>query len=208
MSEVPCTRTPTDASSLYRALVQAWPTIVGGTPTSAALMVLLAQSAFETGHWGSVYNWNFGGAKHVDGDGRDYAWCKTTEGNPPQPTMAMFRAFSTLEAGAADYLQLLYKRFGKAWSYVLAGDPSNFVRKLKALGYFTGDETAYENGVVSNFNTFVKQFGGALPTPSPEVKKSGIAVVEAVMTAVGGAVLGTLAFEIYERWVTRRQRHR
>ncbi len=71
-----------------------------------------------------------------------------------------FRAFASLEEGARAYLQKLHTRFGKAWNYVDAGDPSGFAAALKSLGYFTapldGPE-GYRPALVRIFNQVVKQ---------------------------------------------------
>ena len=60
-----------------------------------------------------------------------------------------FRAFSTLDAGALDYLDLLHNRFASAWPHVVAGDPQRFIASLKASGYFAGNERDYLRGVES-----------------------------------------------------------
>ncbi len=65
--------TPVSALEVADALAQAWRTRLGNDPSNAALAVLLAQSALETGHWKHSYCYNLGNAKATrswDGD-----WC-------------------------------------------------------------------------------------------------------------------------------------
>ena len=66
----------------------------------------------------------------------------------PKHPACRFRAFSDINAGAADYVKMLATRFARAWPFIDAGDPRGFVHALKMQGYFTADETQYTNGLV------------------------------------------------------------
>lgn len=184
---VPAVRTPCTAAQLYAALAADWQAVVGGTPTHDALVVLLAQSAFETGHWSEMWCQNIGNAKHVVGDGRDFYQIRCNEFpggkeewfDPPNPATS-FRAFPTLAAGAVDYLALLHREFTSAWAAVLAGDPATFVHELKLHGYFTGDEATYSRNVVTNFAAFSR----AIPTVAPTSPPPPAAIaLSAILTA-------------------------
>lgn len=63
-----------------------------------------------------------------------------------------FRAFKTLEEGAADYLHTLMTRFTHAWKGVIQGDPKLFSKMLKKQNYYTATEAAYTNVMSANFN--------------------------------------------------------
>lgn len=63
-----------------------------------------------------------------------------------------FRAFKTLQEGAADHLALLFKRFHKAWPAVAEGDPAKFSHMLKMQGYYTADLASYTKTLTSVFN--------------------------------------------------------
>lgn len=147
--------TPISPGALYTALQDVWSAVVGGSPTRAALLVLLAQVAEETG-WRSCHAWNLGNVKHVPGDGHDYVQFRCNEiingkevwFDPPHPATS-FRWFATLEDGCVDYLGILHKHFAPAWPAVLAGDPTAFVHALKVAGYFTADEALYRASVVA-----------------------------------------------------------
>src|ERR1700761_8246739 len=92
-------------SALYAALRDAWVPMFGTAAPRNALLVLLAQVGEETG-WHACHCWNLGNVKHVPGDGRDYTEFRASEivgGKEVFSTMA-FRAFETLEAGAAGLL--------------------------------------------------------------------------------------------------------
>jgi hypothetical protein len=81
---------------------------------------------------------------------------------PPHP-VCRFRAFRTIDEGAADYLGLLRRRFSQSWPALLAGDPVQFCKDLQAQGYFTAALGPYTAGVVSLYNEFAK-----LPLVLPE----------------------------------------
>ena len=70
-------------------------------------------------------------------------------GNHP---WARFLWFPTLDHGAEHYVQMLRKRFAKAWSSVLSGDPKRFAWDLKQLGYYTASFERYWPPLVSLFH--------------------------------------------------------
>jgi hypothetical protein len=82
----------------------------------------------------------------------DHPWCR-------------FRAFTTLQDGADDYFTLLVGRFKAAWPAVEAGDPEQFVRKLREAGYFTASVERYLPPVLSLFKKYVKAL--AQPAAAP-----------------------------------------
>ncbi len=72
----------------------------------------------------------------------------------PPHAACRFRAFETLQEGAADYLRLLADRFASAWAHVLVPDPQAFVLALKAKGYFTADVAPYLKAVASLYQEY------------------------------------------------------
>lgn len=74
----------------------------------------------------------------------------------PNHPACCFRAFRTLDEGAVDYLELLHRRFASAWPAVLAGDPVQFARLLKAARYYTADENHYARGLSSIYAEYFK----------------------------------------------------
>jgi hypothetical protein len=69
----------------------------------------------------------------------------------PKHPACCFRAFSDLDAGALDHLDLIHRRFSQAWSSVLSGDPKGFCHALRQQGYYTADESSYTAGVCKIF---------------------------------------------------------
>lgn len=163
--------TPADVAA---GLVQAWRDVFGKAPAKQSLLVVIAQSAFETGWWAKIHCWNFGNAKSREGDGHDYTYFPCTEyvnGKvqwfyPDNPT-CRFRAFKTMRLGLIDYLVLLHNRFNKAWPAVEEGDPTKFVHMLKQQGYFTDIESHYLAQVESIARTLANRLAffdpGAVP---------------------------------------------
>jgi flagellum-specific peptidoglycan hydrolase FlgJ len=153
---VPVQNTPIAAGDLYKALRVAWASAVQDSIcTRDSLLVLLAQSALETGFWHACWNWNLGNVKHVAGDGYDYYQIRCNEIiggkvvwiSPPDPGCS-FRSYASISDGALSYLTLLRGRFRPAWPAVVEGDPVGFCHLLKLSHYYTADEGIYTAGVV------------------------------------------------------------
>lgn len=65
----------------------------------------------------------------------------------PDHPACRFRAYATIDAGAADYLRLLREKYSSAWDAL--SDPDAFARRLKALGYYTANPNVYAASLVS-----------------------------------------------------------
>ncbi len=75
-----------------------------------------------------------------------------------------FRAFRSLEAGAEEYLKVLFHRFRRAWASVIIGDPSGFAASLKLLDFYTAPldgPKGYRTALVSIFNRVQTQLKSA-----------------------------------------------
>jgi hypothetical protein len=155
------TLTPLSRDDAARAFLSAYQQLTAKLPTPAVLALLLAQSAFETGHWKSLHNFNFGNAKagpgyplvtqfrcsEVDALGVEHFY------DPPDPH-CNFRAYDNAAAGALDYLKVLRNR-PHWWQGLHTEDPSAFVDALATPPkYFTGNPAVYKRSVVSLFQTF------------------------------------------------------
>lgn len=83
----PAKRTPVSAQEVLNALAQACVTYFHNDPNPTALLVLLAQSAGETGWWGQMWNNNLGNYKAVPSNGKtDWFFLKCWEMvKPPLP---------------------------------------------------------------------------------------------------------------------------
>src|SRR3954468_12943328 len=112
--------TPLQALPLACALAVARKALWGAPPARESVLTLLAQIRHETG-FRACHAYNLGNFKSVPGDGRDWVVFQTWErdaSGAKVSTMARFRAYPSLEAGAADYLLSLRKRYGQAWAFV------------------------------------------------------------------------------------------
>ena len=73
--ELQATKTPITKEQAIQALWQGWLTYFGANPPKKeCLWVLAAQWALETGWGKSMWDYNFGNAKSIDGDGYDYQY--------------------------------------------------------------------------------------------------------------------------------------
>lgn len=75
--ERPARRTPVTPEQVFVALGAAWQLLTGTPPDRKTILIFHAQSAFETGHWGKVMNFNLGGIKKHDPC--DWTYYATTE---------------------------------------------------------------------------------------------------------------------------------
>jgi hypothetical protein len=187
----PIVKTALAPQDFANALAVAWPAVIGGVAPEAAIAVLLAQSAYETGQWANCYNYNFGNITHVDGDGYDYFIGADKDGSGHWITHA-FRSFDNAQDGVTAYLSFLKNKYASAWQYVLDGDPSSFVDALKAHGYFEGNLQDYKNSV----NVYFDKFRSIIPTARQVEKAVGI--------GAGVYIFGGLLFlgglMLYERY--------
>jgi flagellum-specific peptidoglycan hydrolase FlgJ len=148
--QVSAVRTKLSAEQAAQALERAWERVIGEAPKAETTAILTAQWAHETGRGQAMMNFNFGGIKGTSPAGLSTAY-KTREGwgKTEIRIVDRFRAYSTAEEGAADYVALLARRYPEAVEAARSGDPAEFVRALKERRYFTGNEQAYTRSVTS-----------------------------------------------------------
>lgn len=193
------TLTPCSAQALGVELAWAWFKRFGTAPEPKQVCILLAQWALETGRGRFCHCWNIGNAKSTMRDGRSWTFYRCNEiingrevwFNPPDPGCC-FRAYETLREGAADYLDTIARRYKAAWPAVLNGDPAGFVHELKRLNYFTANENAYRNSVVSLFCEF-------LPTITHEMIDAAARDDGALDAEERERLLGLLAVSLAEQ---------
>lgn len=160
----PAEHTPWTAQQVGQALVNAWTLLFGAGPTARSVAVLLSQWALETGRGKSCYASNLGNARppttrgdtlccqltHVSEiiGGREYFFAPPSRGST-------FRAFESLDEGAAWYLNSLHTRFAHAWPAVIAGDPTAYSLALAESHYYTANPAQYTRTMVALFNEFL-----------------------------------------------------
>ena len=183
--QVPRVQTSNTPQDIADALATAWASVIGGDPPDGAINVLLAQSAFETGHWVSCWNNNLGNVKHFTGDGFSWFSMSATEGDQAVVMVASkWKSFLTLDLGAAFFLKFHSTHFPTAWQSVLAGDVPGFVAALKNAGYFTGNLAQYTAGV----QAYSDRYAGIVPQATP-----GPSALIATGIVGAGLLLGALS---------------
>ena len=120
-----------------------------------------------------------------------------------------FRAFATLDEGMEAQIEILAKRFGKAWPSLLRGDVDGFANALKSMGYFTASAQAYANGMRPSFNRAMQSgaYDAAIVTLNTFVNPVGVPFVSH-MGPVGKVVAGTAAtggilYALWKWWASR-----
>lgn len=185
--ERPAKRTPVSPEQVFLSFATAWQMLTGSPPQRHIIHILHAQSALETGHWKSLWNFNLGGAKkHGD---CDWTYFTTTERfsysvadrhlasskpgaevtlvkvEPAHKTlrfsgkqpMNCFASWEDLDTAALDHLRLLFRRYPQALEEAKKGDAVAYVRELKRRGYFTADEAAYARTVNSIARRYTRE---------------------------------------------------
>ncbi len=143
-------RTPVSQADLRGAIGRAYTKVTGKTASAATLDTLTAQASLETGRGGSMYNYNFGGIKghSASGDTADYMTHEVLGGQDVKIKQG-FRAYSSLDEGAEDYVKVLQKRFSGALDAAGTGNVDSFAHALKQEGYYTASETSYASALRS-----------------------------------------------------------
>ena len=181
---VQATRTRLSGQQAARALAGAWQNMTGQPPTPKTLSILVGQWAHETGRGSAMLNYNFGGIKGTGPSGMSAVY-KTREGWGENEVRISdrFRAYTSAEEGAEDYVGLLARRYPDAVRAAESEDPVAFVQALKARGYFTGNETSYVKSVTALANQALTEGFDALGAsdeagaPSPFVLAARAAAV-------------------------------
>ena len=192
---VPPVRTQVSPLELQQALAARLTEALGHAPSDHATIALVAMSAFETGRWKSCWNYNLGNVKATESWSGNYTCLRNvrevirgvtrwfspsgeTAGKdgpvigerytlPPGHPATRFIAFSSLDQGAAAWVEKLLKRYRAPLEALLAGASTNdFIAGLKNLNYFTGDLAVYQSQVASLY----REFGGPAGTGFPLVK--------------------------------------
>lgn len=115
------------------------------------LPFLLAQVAFETGHYknaGARIDNNFSGIRYFGQKG-------ATPGTPAPKNegKAPYAHYENADAWAKDYLRIL-TRVGKARP-LEATTPEQFAHALKLNGYYTAPESDYAKGIRSLYKNYI-----------------------------------------------------
>jgi flagellum-specific peptidoglycan hydrolase FlgJ len=180
-------RTPVTPEQVFLSFATAWQVLTGSLPDRRVLHIIHAQSALETGHWKSLYNYNLGGAKKHGVC--DWTYFTTTERfshaiadkyvasskpgsevtiikvDPAYKTlkfsgkqqMNCFASWENLDSAAKDHLSMLFRKFPKAIDRAKAGDAEGYVKELKKAGYFTASEEEYMRAVGSISRSYTKK---------------------------------------------------
>ncbi|HEX3853062.1 MAG TPA: hypothetical protein VHW01_19000 [Polyangiaceae bacterium] len=161
--------TPLARHDAAAALAEAYARVTGGSLSARVLALLLAHTAFETGRWQKLHNFNFGNVKATPTFSFITQFrCSEVENgieqffDPPDPH-CNFRAYSNAADGAVDYIKVLQSR-PHWWAGLQSEDPAGFVDALATPPkYFTGDPVAYKRAIASLFDELRPLARAAVP---------------------------------------------
>lgn len=184
MPQITAQKTHATADQMRESFTRGWP-FERYELTPEIVSLLLALSDFETGAWGSMYNWNPGNI--VPGDKYDGPWhvLKDSAGNALR-----FRSYSDRDAGARALVDQLLSDSRPEWrAGLLTGDPSQFVA---ALGGLTGGRKYYE----ADPNVYLERYMGRWQKyrPNSQVTQSAISPAAASpLLLLGGLAIAVMA---------------
>lgn len=147
-SDVAAQKTPVSQADLRSAIGRAYTKLNGQAPGAKLLDTLTAQASLETGRGTQMYNYNFGGIKGQSPSGQTAHYMTREVQNGQSVHLQQgFRAYKTLDDGAADYVTLMQTRFGSAMPAAERGDLNGFASALKGAGYYTAPESEYASAL-------------------------------------------------------------
>lgn len=152
--QVASIKTPATTEQMRDALTSAWIAILGDTPTTKNVLLLMAHWELETGGGNSMIQYNVGNFKgRMDGGTGNFTVFRTFEFIDGVRTNmdCPFRAYESLDDGCQAYLKTIHGRFTKCWEAVLSGDPVVFSTKLREQGYYTAPLKDYISGMTNRF---------------------------------------------------------
>jgi peptidoglycan hydrolase FlgJ len=137
-------RTAASPAQIKSALATAYEQVVGRPASEEVLGVLTAHVSHETASGAKMYNYNFGGIKGASPSGAT-ALCRTHEFENGKRVDIRdgFRAYGTIEEGAADYVRFMTARHPAALAEAEHGSIDGFATALKQKGYFTAPLDRY-----------------------------------------------------------------
>jgi flagellum-specific peptidoglycan hydrolase FlgJ len=148
--EVTPEKTEVSIDQLRSALSGAYTQLTGKVASKPFLDILTAQARLETGNGQHMWNYNFSGIKGAGPEGMT-AKLHTHEilGGKDVEIVDGFRAYSSLQEGATDYVHLLQHQFHAALDCAQRGDVDGFAHQLRASGYYTASEQDYSRALHS-----------------------------------------------------------
>lgn len=179
--EVAARRTPLSTAEIRGAVGAAYGQVFGRPASDGALRVLTAHVSLETARGQRMFNYNFGGIKGAspEGTAARYQTHEVFAGKRVKLEQT-FRAYSTAESGAADYLNLLRRRFPDAVEAAERGDAREFAERLGRAGYFTAPAGEYAAAMERLFGY---PGGPPPPPPPPDTREADAARVAAAERA-------------------------
>jgi len=146
-NRVDAVRTKLTVKQAKDVLAKALTVELGRNPTTNELAMLVAQSAFETANWQSMFHWNFGNSVVGASNGKWYTL--KNDANLPLESRHKYKVFSNANEGALYYVKLLHKQFPKAFALLGSNDTKAFAQALKDSHYYETTVDKYAAGLNS-----------------------------------------------------------
>jgi hypothetical protein len=176
MTTVDRVATPITAQDLANAISDVWASVVGGDP-GQAIPVFIAQSAFETGEWKSIWNYNVGNVAGSGPSGNSYtATANPTAGGVTSAEAPhVWRAYDTLAEGVTDWLKVFAQGYPQSVAAAVKADIPGFIEGMfhgwgRDAQYFQAkgnDRANYQAGVQRFYNKYQNVAPTDVGPPTP-----------------------------------------
>lgn len=165
----PATRTPVTPEQAFDAFSDGHVTVFGVTPGRELVRTLAAWSAFETGRWRAMWDFNMTNMRGTwQGHATTFKASEIIDGKEvflPPSADNLFRAYPDAYAGAVDTIRFVGtasnptvrpNRYQRAWDAAMVGDLPTFVDGIahptlpgiaKVPGFFTANPRVYLSGM-------------------------------------------------------------
>ena len=161
---------------------RAYVAVTARMPVSeASYLMPLAQSAFETGNWRSMFGWNTGNiTTHGDPDDWFYQYAGSLK----------FKSYPSLDDGALAQVKTLNHMH--ALEAADAGDVAGFVDELRRGHYIGNDQKAYQD-LQNALPSLMAKYRGVVPAPAsasspPSLAKPLLIGAAIIAASLAGAV--------------------
>lgn len=132
-------------AQMAASIGRGYQTATGKVPSHNMLQTLTAQAMVETSSGQAMNNYNFGNVHGKNASGQSFVGPdKDKSGNIYYTN---FRAYDSLDDGAADYVKLITGSYSNTLPYAEQNDLAGFAQALKTKGYYEATVADYTAGL-------------------------------------------------------------
>lgn len=140
-----------DGDDMAASIGRGYQHVTGGLPSYNMLRMLTSQAFLETASGRRMNNYNFGNVHGKTASGQSAVLPDKDASGGVYYTN--FRAYDSLDDGAADYVRLITTGYSNTLPFAEAGDIQGFASALKSKGYYESPQASYAAGLIAMSGT-------------------------------------------------------